>query len=384
MLLNEYFESKQIHLYIDGWKHKSWKPNHHAWGNDTHTGCFKIEAEGKRGRQFRYHFRIAVARAAAIFNMPANEIRYAFTKALEDFQFIAIRDNEMNIGYHATVSNQDTPDEIRAVLKQYNFYGSLHEGQQEGSLQPTVQKKSKKSKRQARREHLKAWNEKYAVLPGERPKRISVSHLSKTSLSMLVPEVAAGLPADMVKDFRDWCKRLNELNTGKTLDEKIDGFLSDSWEEWTAETPVSNPLHDAHLLEFRKRRAARLRKLREVAQREGQGRFHMYVLAYFAVCDITGITESLEAAHIVPDSSHDYMHASNGIALVSFLHRAFDDLFFSINPLTLAVFVDTPFRGWLNIHGVQLRDGNIWKLDRSALAHHWERFRGARYLYDAT
>lgn len=142
-------------------------------------------------------------------------------------------------------------------------------------------------------------------------------------------------------------------------------------------------LHDSHVLASRLRRAARLRKLREVAQREGQGKFRTNVLANYDVCAITGCPDRLAAAHIVPDCSHDYMHASNGIALVNYLHAAFDDLMFSINPLTLKVFVDPAHRQFLNIHGMTVRDGKIWKLDRSALAHHWERFKEANCLEDA-
>lgn len=385
MLINEYFKAEKIMLHDDSWTRKTWKSNHHAWGTDTYDGCFVKHGTGKRDHQFDTYFRAAVLRAVTIFKVPEDVIRYAFTKALQNFKLIAIRGDVMEIGYVATVTNESSLEEIYQTLKEFDFYGSLQESKSGKSAQVNTPAKGKKAKSKRarcndRRERLKAWREEYAVLPGERPKRINVSHLSKISLSMLTPEVAAGLPADMVKDFRAWCLALNGLHAGKTLDEKIDGFLSPDWKLWKKKIPEFISLHDAHIIAFRKRRAARLRKLREVAQREGQGRFRAAVLANFDGCAITGIAENLEAAHIVPDASHDYMHACNGIALVGFLHRAFDELMFSINPLTLTVFVDPVFRGWLNIHGVQLCDGNIWKLDRSALAHHWERFKDARCM----
>lgn len=138
--------------------------------------------------------------------------------------------------------------------------------------------------------------------------------------------------------------------------------------------------HDAHVARFRMNRANRLKALRRVSVREGQANFRIQVLANFDGCAITGMTEHLEAAHVVPHSEVDDMRPNNGIALAGFLHRAFDDLMFSVNPLTLTVFVDPAYRQFLNVHGTQLRDGKIWKLDRSALAHHWERFKEVNSL----
>lgn len=149
----------------------------------------------------------------------------------------------------------------------------------------------------------------------------------------------------------------------------------------TPVAPVANVVevlpHDAHVIRFRMNRANRLKALRRVSVREGQANFRIQVLANFDGCAITGMTEHLEAAHVVPHSEVDDMRPNNGIALAGFLHRAFDDLMFSVNPLTLTVFVDPAYRQFLNIHSAQLRDGKIWKLDRSALAHHWERFKEA-------
>ncbi|HAU6297926.1 TPA: HNH endonuclease [Citrobacter freundii] len=389
MLINEYDSANKHLLTRHGWECKKWKPNHFAWGNDTHDGCFVRYKKGKRDQIFNSFFRGAVARAAAMLNMPEDEIRYACNKALEDFQCLAIRTDGVTIGYLTTLTNKNTPAEIRAVLEKHNLHGSMKIGAKIGSPevnnvpQMNKPKKSKKSLRNARRERLKAWRKEYAVLPGERPKRIKVSGLSERQLQMLTPEVAAGLPPALLKDFRAWCAALNELHTGKTLDEKIDGFLSSSWEEWTAEPVVLIPLHDAHVVASRKRRAARLKALRRVVVREGQSRFSQQVNANFDGCVLTGATEHLEAAHILPDRDYDHMHPSNGLLLVGFLHRAFDDLMFTINPLTLTVFVTPTFRAWLNIHGKQICDGNIWKIDRAALAHHWEYFKEKNALNDA-
>ncbi|MEB2478223.1 HNH endonuclease signature motif containing protein [Citrobacter freundii] len=390
MLINEYHHANKHMLTRHGWECKKWKPNHFAWGNDTHDGCFVRYKTGKRDQIFNSFFREAVTRAAALLNIPEDEIRYACNKALEDFQHLSIRsDGRVIIGYLTTLTNQNTPAEIRAVLEKHDLHGSMKIGakiaapQVNNSPQMKKPKKSKKSLRNARRERLKAWREEYAVAPGERPKRIKVTGLSKGQLRMLAPEVAAGLPPDMLKEFREWYVNLNDLHSNKMLDEKIDGFLSSSWEEWTAEPVVFIPLHDAHVVASRKRRAARLKAMRRVVVREGQARFSQQVNANFDGCVLTGTTEHLEAAHILPDRDYDHMHPSNGLLLVGFLHRAFDDLMFTINPLTLTVFVAPAFRAWLNIHGKQIRDGNIWKIDRAALAHHWEYFKEKNALNDA-
>ncbi|CAB1227576.1 HNH endonuclease [Klebsiella michiganensis] len=132
---------------------------------------------------------------------------------------------------------------------------------------------------------------------------------------------------------------------------------------------------DAHVMAYRRQRANRLKALRRVAAREGQGLFRLHVLANFGgVCCISGIDTDVEAAHIVPHAYTAYQHAENGLPLAKFLHSAFDTGLFTIHPETLIVIVAKHARQWLNIHDHQLRDGSIWPIDRSALAHHYELF----------
>lgn len=143
-------------------------------------------------------------------------------------------------------------------------------------------------------------------------------------------------------------------------------------------------LHNAHVELMvsiqRRKRANELRALRRQAVREGQGLFRLHVLANHNGCAITSLTDGLEAAHIVPHAAGGAMSAANGLALVSWLHTAFDALTFTINPVTLTVVVAPAARAWLNIDGVQLVDGQIFELDRTALVNHFERFKEAHGL----
>lgn len=134
-------------------------------------------------------------------------------------------------------------------------------------------------------------------------------------------------------------------------------------------------LHDAHVIEMRRRRINRLKALRRVTVREGHDRFKRSVLANFDNCAITGLDCELEAAHIIPDATHEYMHPENGLALAGFLHKAFDGLLFAINPVDMTIFVAPAYRPYLNIHGLTLTDGKIWCISRSALAYHWSNFK---------
>lgn len=134
-------------------------------------------------------------------------------------------------------------------------------------------------------------------------------------------------------------------------------------------------LHDAHVFTYRRNRANRLKALRSVTVREGHGRFRVAVLANHDGCSITGLKDCVEAAHIVPVAIVEDMRPSNGLALVSWLHAAFDALAFSIEPVGLTIRVSPQARQWLNIDGLQLVDGKIWPIDRGALAHHFERFK---------
>lgn len=128
--------------------------------------------------------------------------------------------------------------------------------------------------------------------------------------------------------------------------------------------------------EERRERANRLRQLRRVAVREGQGRFRLQVLGnYGGACCITGLVDNIEAAHIVPHCDTANQHPANGLPLAKFLHGAFDTGLFSVNPETLRVEVAPAVRTWLSIDGIQIADGQIWPIDRAALAAHHALFK---------
>lgn len=138
----------------------------------------------------------------------------------------------------------------------------------------------------------------------------------------------------------------------------------------------SVPLRTPEQQEERRERANRLRQLRRVAVREGQGRFRLQVLGnYGGACCITGLVDSVEAAHIVPHCDTANQHPANGLPLAKFLHSAFDTGLFSVNPETLRVEVAPAARAWLSIDGIQIADGEIWPIDRVALAAHYAAFK---------
>lgn len=144
--------------------------------------------------------------------------------------------------------------------------------------------------------------------------------------------------------------------------------------------PIRNTsMRTPEQVEERRQQANRLKALRQVAVREGQGRFRLQVLAnYHGACCITGLVDGVEAAHIVPHRETANQHPNNGLPLIKALHAAFDSGFFSINPATLRVVVREDARGWLNIDGKQIDDGGIWQIDRIALAKHYEAFMKAQ------
>lgn len=201
-----------------------------------------------------------------------------------------------------------------------------------------------------------------------------------------VSEIKYGLNPDDINKYRSWLAiEIKEKRAYKIkMKELIARFYMCNGLEPQKTSPVKVEflsqkgifqLHDAHVIEYRHRRKNRLKVLRGITQREGQARFRRGVLANFNACAITNIDCILEAAHIIPDATHDFMHPENGIALTSVLHKAFDELFFSINPETLTVFVTPSWRPFLNIHGITIPDGKIWPISRTALEHHWFRFK---------
>lgn len=198
-----------------------------------------------------------------------------------------------------------------------------------------------------------------------------------------------GLKKADLEQYQEWFK--TEHKAGHTLGVKESVMVARFYTRHTLQ-PESKvvdavskkliELHDAHVIVMRRRRKNRLKELRRITVREGQDRFKRAVLANFDNCAITGLNCGLEAAHIIPDATHEYMHPENGLLLAGFIHKAFDDLLFAINPKNMMVFVLEVYRPYLNIHGRSLNDGKIWCISRGALAYHWERFKELNCLGD--
>ncbi|MBG2804177.1 HNH endonuclease [Proteus mirabilis] len=213
-------------------------------------------------------------------------------------------------------------------------------------------------------------------------KLVTVTSVANESYSN-TSEARAGLPPEKVFTFRIRANSLRQTFKTVPLTVQIEEFLvgrkTEDCEIVLNGKPkyIAEPiiLHDTHIFAYRRNRAKRLKALRSVTVREGHGRFRMSVLANHDGCSITGLKDCVEAAHIVPVAIMEDMRPGNGLALVSWLHAAFDALAFSIDPIELIIHVAPQARQWLNIDGLRLVDGKIWPLDRSALAHHFERFK---------
>lgn len=193
--------------------------------------------------------------------------------------------------------------------------------------------------------------------------------------------IEKGLQADEIDSFLTLCKKSGRAKL-KGPKEFVHDFFRNQNDKKAAEKSevhsaikITALLQDAHVATFRRNRANILRQLRRVAVREGSSKFRAIVLANFGgVCCITGCSDHVEAAHIIPHADSANMHPANGLALTKFLHAAFDQLAFSINPFTLAVVVADTWRGILNIHGINIADCALVNIDQNALTYHFEAF----------
>lgn len=117
---------------------------------------------------------------------------------------------------------------------------------------------------------------------------------------------------------------------------------------------------------------------RDVAARQGQGKFRQAVMRRFQQrCCVTGcaVPEALEAAHIAVSAGKDDHRAENGLLLRSDIHTLFDCGVVRIHPKTLVVHVDTNIqeKAYRDLHGKGLRCSPKAKefIDRQALEMRW-------------
>jgi len=125
----------------------------------------------------------------------------------------------------------------------------------------------------------------------------------------------------------------------------------------------------------------RKRVLKEVATRQGQGKFRDDLMqAYGARCAITGsnVPETLQAAHISPYNGKKSNHVSNGLLLRADLHTLFDLGLIRIDPVSRIVSVAPSLIGtdYQMFEGVALSDPikGSYKPSRKALAKKLEKF----------
>lgn len=358
MIYNEYTGNRRWCLSADGFLFESWKPNHFSFGRDTYGGVWRKNYRGGRGYDYNQHMQSAILRAATILALPRSEIRYFFQQALARGISLSIEAGQVHIYGDITLTNRMPVETLRAHLARLKLSGNS------GPMDATPPKTKSKAP---------------AAAQPAAPKP-ATGGLGLVN-SVHAPEVARGLPVADVLKYRRWAKSQGQALHGVKMVDAVAKYLAQEARELAGSNAMqlveAEPValqHDAHVIDYRKQRANKLRQLRRVAVREGQGRFRAAVLANFTGCVITGTTNQLEAAHIIPDSELQNMHPSNGLALAAWLHRAFDTMQFTINPVTLRVVVAANVRQWLAIHDIQITDGIIWALDRSALAHHYERF----------
>jgi HNH endonuclease len=130
-----------------------------------------------------------------------------------------------------------------------------------------------------------------------------------------------------------------------------------------------------------------LRALGEAVLRPGQLRFRNRLReAYGGRCAITNVDiwEVLEAAHIMPYRGTEYDHVQNGILLRCDLHRLFDRLLVSVDPLTMQVVLAPTLRKhpmYMHSNSIKLRlpKHALHSPAIVALRDHWKRFREVHY-----
>lgn len=367
------------------WVHY-WKPNHMAYGKYPTAGCWNTRYSGRNASTFAEHLQTATFWGAKTSGLSETEFRDLFAESERlDFRLYVTakqvyffwKGSKIEVKADA-IGRQQVKNAIEKMAIEQNKPATA-------KIQAADSKAAKRAEAVARTRALMKQPEPKAAEPEliEAPAPVVSAPYSKT------PEARAGLAPEKVPAFRKWARGLRGSFKTLPLPAQFDAFLAGGdakdWEVVLSDEPApelvepTSPiiLHDAHVFAYRRNRANRLKALRRVAVRDGHGRFRVAVLANHNGCAITGLKEGIEAAHIVPVAMVEDMRPGNGVALVNWLHAAFDALAFSIEPIGLTVVVAPAARQWLNIDGLQLVDGAIWPFDRSALAHHFERFKEA-------
>jgi|GEM_PF-3874259 len=133
--------------------------------------------------------------------------------------------------------------------------------------------------------------------------------------------------------------------------------------------------HDAAMYWYARSRYAAL-TADERKEARNNNTFSIDVLSNFrGKCAVSGMYHRIEAAHIVPFRMTGDNYPGNGIALTHFLHSAFDDYLFSINPITLKLAVAPVFRSVLAFDGAKIRLPQYVPLKAESLDFHYETFR---------
>lgn len=382
---------------------KVWKPNHCAFGNYT-DGCWMKVHYGSRDGVHGNRLQKALIHGASIVGLELEHFRYFFECTEDSGINLYLEGSKLRFYANGTwhdFTKQNRPAFLSLIKKNgwHRKPGSV------AAKQKALARADALNSARVTSGKATAPNTVFVPLPSNSYHQQLIAHgldmgkltgflkwekehqlfLSAVSMSERVQMfnktltfaplgiIRAGVASESADAFVTWVKANQRELMGVNLADRVARFNG------TEPVEEVSPLiiHAAHVLAYRANRKNRLRALRRQIVREGQGRFRLNVLANFDGCAITGLTADIEAAHIVPDCVDQDMRPENGIALVSWLHIAFDALAFTVNPVTLTVTVAPAYRKWLQIHGTVIADGSIWQIDRANLVHHYERFREA-------
>lgn len=202
--------------------------------------------------------------------------------------------------------------------------------------------------------------------------RTKVAGKDRNEVSATKAAMSLGLPIFVVVQPDSTSRRVVHLGWVEGFDDSGEIFLI----TFSDDPPVPPPSVVEESREpFRLVRDVTARKLTSTATRPGQARFSFRVIrrygAQCAVCDVA-IKALLDAAHLRPYRDRGSDDPRNGLVFCATHHRAFDQGFFGINPVTLEVVLRQK-REALAITRQSIRHLDL-RPDPSALEWCWVRF----------
>lgn len=186
---------------------------------------------------------------------------------------------------------------------------------------------------------------------------------------IVTPETIETTPIDVAQEFRKALPIFSaiQLSCRPTESDKILADNRNTVREFAEEIEFSPDDEED----------GRRKILQSVAVRQGQATFRRELLeAYGGRCAVTGcgVSDVLQAAHIIPYNGQHTNHPSNGLLLRSDIHVLFDLFLISVDPKTYSIQVSNLLHNseYADYHGQQINvpDSLTTRPNAAALAWH--------------